>query len=422
MKFTEDSVRQATCPAGRKDVMLFDDTLPGFGLRVTAGGRRIFILQYRNGPKIRRATIGAWGEVTVAAARRKAEILRGDVRDRRDPVAERAAKQAATLAAETLAKAAAARVSLTVDALISDWTDNHLVARSISYRSRVPRELRGALSAFLTTPAANLDRAAAVKVLDSVKATSGPVAANRLRAEARACWTWACARGALTDNPWSATPRPLARETSRERVLADSEVGALYAEAGNLTEPWGVLVRLLILTGQRRTEIAGMRWAELDAGRTLLSLPGARTKNGHPHAIPLPAEATGLLLKVSRRTGAEFVFEGPRETAVSGFGKVKARLDAALVRAKAKDSGALVPWVLHDLRRTMATGLQRLGVRLEVTEAVLNHVSGSRAGIVGVYQRHGWAAEKRAAIDLWATYVERQAAAYVAQQTERATQ
>ena len=238
-----------------------------------------------------------------------------------------------------------------------------------------------------------------------MKAKSGPVAANRLRAEARACWGWAVKRGSLTGNPWEATPRPLARETARERVLSDAELGALYIAAGALAEPWDVLVRLLILTGQRRGEVAGMRWDEVDLDAAQWSLPGARTKNGQPHVVPLTAEAMALLRTVKRRKGAELVFEGPRKTAVSGFGKVKARLDAELAQAAPKSDRKVASWVLHDLRRTMATGLQRLGVRLEVTEAVLNHVSGSRSGIVGVYQRHGWEAEKAAALRAWTAHV-----------------
>lgn len=406
MKLTDRTVEAARCPDGRKDALIFDDTLKGFGLRVTAGGKRVFIVQYRIGATVRRTPLGQWGaELTTAQARKKAEALRGQVRDKRDPVAERKAAQAATLAAEAQAKAAAARDAYTVDALIDDWTAHHLSARSASYRARVPAELRRALKAWRAAPAETVGRIDAVRVLDAVKAKSGPVAANRLRAEARACWGWAMKRGSLAANPWEATPRPLARETARERVLSDTELGTLYTAAGALAEPWGVLVRMLILTGQRRGEVAGMRWAELNLEAGEWSLPGARTKNGQPHVVPLTAEVVTLLRTVKRRKGAELVFEGPRKTAVTGFGKVKTRLDAALAQAAQGTDRKTAPWVLHDLRRTVATGLQRLGVRLEVTEAVLNHVSGSRSGIVGVYQRHGWEAEKVAALRTWAAHV-----------------
>ena len=265
----------------------------------------------------------------------------------------------------------------------------------------MPGELRRALKDWLAVPAALFGRADAVHVLDAVKAGSGPVAANRLRAEARACWTWAVKRGALEANAWEATPRPLARETPRERVLTDAEIGALYRTAVALAEPFGALVRLLVLTGQRRGEVSGMLWGEVDLEAAVWRLPGNRTKNHQAHSVPLSEAAVETLRSIKRREGAGLVFEGSRQTAVSGFGKMKTRLDAAL----ANELGRVEPWILHDIRRTVATGLQRLGVRLEVTEAVLNHVSGSRAGIVGVYQKHRWEPEKRAALDAWAAHV-----------------
>jgi integrase len=303
--------------------------------------------------------------------------------------------------AEASARTVKAAASYTVDRLITDWAEHHLVSRSASYQKRVPGELRRALKAWLVAPAAMFGRTDAVRVLDAVKVGSGPVAANRLRAEARACWTWAVKRGALDANPWEATPRPLARETARERVLSDAEIGALYRAAGNLTEPFGALIRMMILTGQRRGEVAGMEFGELDLSAQVWRLPGSRTKNHQPHSVPLAPPAVELLRGIKRREGARLVFEGPRRTVPSGFGKIKARLDAALALGES--------WILHDIRRTVATGLQRLGVRLEVTEALLNHVSGSRSGIVGVYQRHGWEQEKRAALDAWGQFVLRAA-------------
>ncbi len=391
MKLTQQTVEAAKCPPGHKDVLLFDDALKGFGLRVTATGKRLFLFQYNVPGGKRRIPLGAFGtELTVAQARRKAESLRGQVRDRRDPAAEHKARQEAEFAAKAV-------TSYTVDTLIGDWTEHHLAGRSASYRARVPGEMRRALKPWLAAPAASFGRTDAVRVLDAAKAGSGPVAANRLRAEARACWTWAVKRGVLDGNPWEATPRPLARETPRERVLSDAEIGALYRAAGDLTEPFGALIRVMILTGQRRGEVAGMRWNEIDLDTAMWRMPGSRTKNHQPHTVPLATAAVKLLQGVKRRTDAPLVFEGPRHTVPSGFGKVKARLDAALSPTE--------PWILHDIRRTVATALQRLGVRLEVTEAVLNHVSGSRSGIVGVYQRHGWEQEKRAALDAWAAHV-----------------
>jgi integrase len=411
MTLTDKTVAAATCPEGRKDVLLFDDRLKGFGLRVTAAGARSFIFQYRVGDKVRRTVLGSFGtELTTTKARAKAEGLRGKVRDKADPVADRRAAQAVALDAERAAKAAAAAARYTVEAHIAQWATLHLAERSASYADRVPRELRAALAEWRKVAAADFAQADAIRTLDKVKAKRGPVAANRLRAVARACWEWGVKRGTLATNPWSATPKP-AREKARERVLTDSEVGALWNAAGTLDAPWSGIGRLLLLTGQRRGEVAGLHWAELDLDAATWSLPGDRTKNGQAHKVPLPPAAVDQLRQVKRRRGAELVFEGPRRNVPAGFGKMKDRLDAAMAAAAQEAGRDLAPWTLHDIRRTVATGLQRLGVRLEVTEAVLNHVSGSRSGIVGVYQRHGWDSEKAAALQAWAAHVLRCAGA-----------
>jgi integrase len=326
------------------------------------------------------------------------------VRDQRDPVAERKAVRAAALADEAAAKAAKASSAYTVEKLIEQWTFHHLADRSASYRAATPKNLRAVLSRWLGAPATSLGQADAVQVLDDVKAERGPIAANRVRALARACWGWAVKRGALTANPWGATPQP-ARETARERVLSDVELADLWRAAEALGHPWAPIVQILILTGQRRGEVAGMQWAEVDLDAALWSLPGERTKNDQPHTVPLSSSVLALIRKAPRRRGAALVFEGARKTAPSGFGKVKERLDDAMRAEAKKAKRPFQPWVLHDIRRTVATGLQRLGVRLEVTEAVLNHISGSRSGIVGVYQRHGWEREKAEALKAWEGHV-----------------
>ncbi|MFT8243254.1 tyrosine-type recombinase/integrase [Roseomonas sp. BN140053] len=404
-KLSDKVVAALICPPGQKDAVYADSDLKGFCVRVTAQGSHIFFLRYKRDGLSQRVVLGTFGkELTTAQARKKAETLRGQVRDQRDPIAERKAARSAAVEAEAAARAAAASSTYTVEKLIAQWTTHHLAERSASYREATPKSLRDALHSWRTAPAASLRQADAVQLLDEVKAGRGPIAANRLRAVARACWGWAVKRGALEANPWEATPRP-ARETARERVLADAEVADLWKAAESLGHPWTPIVLTMLLTGQRRGEVAGMQWAELDLDAALWSLPGERTKNHRPHSLPLPATVLGFIRAVPHRCGAVLVFEGARQTAPSGFGKVKERLDAAMAEAAKRAKRPLRPWTLHDIRRTVATGLQRLGVRLEVTEAVLNHVSGSRAGIVGVYQRHGWDKEKVEALKAWEGHV-----------------
>jgi hypothetical protein len=198
VNLTGRTVSAARCPDGRKDVLLFDDALPGFGLCVTAAGQRTLIFQYRVGPKVRRTVLGTFGaELATAKARRKAESLRGQVRDARDLVAERRAARAAALEAEAAEKATLAAARYTVTAPIDQWAAHHLAERSASYAKRVPDELKKALVEWKATPASSFAQADAVRTLDAIKADRGPIAANRLRAVARACWGWAVKRGAL---------------------------------------------------------------------------------------------------------------------------------------------------------------------------------------------------------------------------------
>jgi integrase len=233
-----------------------------------------------------------------------------------------------------------------------------------------------------------------IHALDQVS-THTPILANRLHAVLSALFTWARKKRLVASNPCADLDRP-AEEKSRDRVLDDRELRKVWNAAGELGHPHAGIVKLLILTGQRRNEIAGLRWSEVDLEERALHLPAARTKNGRPHDVPLSAGALAIIAGLPRLIDAEHVFT-VRRKAIVNFSHMKERLDAA---------SGVTGWTLHDLRRTVASGLQRLGVRLEVTEAVLNHRSGSTAGIVGVYQRHDYAAEKRDALARWADCVD----------------
>ena len=205
-------------------------------------------------------------------------------------------------------------------------------------------------------------------------------------------------------------PSPEAR---RERVLSDDEIRLVWQAFELIGWPFGPIGKLLLLTSARRDEVASMEWRELDMEACTWTLPAARTKNKRQHEIPLSDAAVEIVKALPRVEGkAGLVFSTTGKTAVSGFSRAKSAIDATILEAlqelaeAAGSAGEEVKppprWTFHDLRRTVATNLQALGVRLEVTEAVLNHVSGSRAGIVGVYQRHEYATEKRQALDAWA--------------------
>lgn len=406
MKLSDATVRAARCPDGAKDVLIFDGALRGFALRVTASGNRVFLYQYRTAGQRRRMVIGEWGigKMTAARARARAEELRGAVRAGRDPWGEAKQAQQAARSAEQMEKAKAAEAAYTVSVMIEQWQQLHLAERRQSYRNHAPKRVREALQKWLDTPAAAFQRAEAVRVLDAVKVSRGPIAANRVRAYAGACFGWARKRNAIPENPFAGLAKP-ADERPRERTLSDAELARVWHAASKLPDPHCDLIRLLILTGQRRSEVAGMKWTEIDEAEAIWMISSDRVKNGRrhgSHSVPLSTPVIHLLSERERVKDCDLVLPSSAGKAPVSYSRSKALLDATL----STDGGPrIAPWTLHDLRRTVATGLQRLGVRLEVTERVLNHLTGTRTGIVAVYQRHTWRAETRAALAAWGEHL-----------------
>jgi integrase len=386
MKFTQRRIETLECPAGRRDMMVFDDEQLGLGVRVTAGGGKSFLVQYRRAGEKRRVPLGSCSAISLAGAREAARAILGDVAKGKDPAAER--KQAIQQA-----KARAEQEALTLGVLIDQWEAGHLADKRAGYRVEATRALRFAFRSKLGKPAADLDPGTVKREVHSI-AAAGKLATARLTAAyGRACYGWAIGAGLLETNPFQGVR--LNGVPSRERVLTDAELAAIWKAVDGLGS-YNSIVRLLLLTGQRREEVAGMTWNEITDDLSAWTISAQRAKNGVAHIVPLSPQAQVILRAAPRYEGTDPVFPG-RRGPFNGFGKAKAALDEA---SGVKD------WRLHDLRRTMATGLQRLGVRLEVTEAVLNHVAGSRAGIIGVYQRHTWSDEKRAALNAWGAHVE----------------
>jgi integrase len=243
------------------------------------------------------------------------------------------------------------------------------------------------------------------ELLDGVVDRGAAIMANRTLAAVRKLFNWCISRDILQASP-AAGVTPPAGETSRDRVLTDDELRLVWQAADAEGWPFGPLVKMLILTGQRLSEVGGMRWNEIDFQNKIWTLPPERVKNGERHEVPLSQPAVEMLSALPRiSTTKGFVFTTRRNVAVSGFSRAKDRLDAALAGALPAGSKPIDHWTFHDIRRTTASGMARLGILLPVIEKVLNHSSGSFRGIVGVYQRHSYSEEKRRALDDWATFV-----------------
>ena len=395
-KMTDRTVSALTCPAGRKDVLYFDEALKGFGVRVTAQGTRTFILQYRAGKTVRRVVLGAFAaELTTAQARGRAEKLRGEVRDGRDPVAERAAAKAEAAAAEAAAKKAKAETAYTLARLVEDWDRLHLAGKRPSYRMDALRRLRLHLAGFMDRPASGISRAEAVRVLDQIAAEAGETTARRVMAYARAAYGWARKRDSVGVNPFHGLPQ-IGEEVRRKRALSDAEIGAIWRAADRLGPIHGGYARFLLLTLARREEVARMTWGEVSADLATWTLPAERAKNHTAHVVHLPEPARDILRNLPRMQGTDLVFATLGGKGLTAF--------SFIVRVLTKES-KVTGWRLHDFRRSGVTALAGLKFPPHVCDKLLNHVQGTINGVAAIYQKYEFLPERAKALDAWAAHV-----------------
>jgi integrase len=227
--------------------------------------------------------------------------------------------------------------------------------------------------------------------LEEIRDEHGPGAARKARIYLSGCYSWAMRRGLADANPTIGTEAE--PERPRDRVLSVDEVRAVWQACGHLGD-FGVIVRLLMLTGQRRTEVAGLSWPEIDVDKALWTLPAGRSKNGRQHEVPLSKQALALI--VGRR--GPFLFGRDGRTPFSGYSRAKARLDEML--------GDMPTWILHDIRRSTVTHMAELGIAPHVIEAVINHISGHKGGIAGIYNHAQYREPKRIALQAWGDWLE----------------
>lgn len=430
---------------GARDIYVWDTALPRFGIRVTPAGARIYLVQYRakgapgSPTKTRRISIGVHdGDLwNVTKARAAARRLLAPVDLGRDPFGEREADRAAKLHADRAAKAEEEARERHIEQRQRDnfasvteryvelkaknnrsWAETERLLRFGEVRPEASAKRRsgrphssdgpGPMGAWRDRHISEIRRADVADLMDTIGKRS-PAVARATYAALRGLFAWCLERDLIETSPchgFKAPPRPKARE----RVLADSELHLIWRATDSLGPPFGPIVQLLMLTGQRRAEVAGMAWAELDLQARIWRIPGERTKNGKAHELDICPEAVEILEKVTR-TGP-LVFPARGEGAARGFSATKRRLDQLideLRRKDAEDAGEelreAAPWRLHDLRRTAATGMAALGFPPHVVERVLNHVSNTQSGLVGVYQRHEYRHERKAASTAWGARV-----------------
>ena len=352
--------------------------MPGLVLRISTSGTKTFCLHKRINGKMRRLTIGRFGVVSLADARERVrqvlyEIETGRFEDRTGIEVE---------------------TKPTLGEMIPDYIEKYAKVHNRDWKRK-----QALLAKFATLHGKRIDqikRADVVKACDVIH-KSAPTSANRALAHLKHLMGWCVERGMIEVNP-IAGMKPLSKEKPRERVLSDGELGALWAACGDEGYPFGDCMKLLMLSGQRRAEVAEMRWSELDLEKRLWTLPSSRAKNGKQHTVPITDAMLEVLRKTPRFFNSDYVFTTTGKSPVSGFGRVKDRLDKALPEGTET-------LIIHDLRRSMSTNMAMLGVPQPVTEALLNHKTGVVSGVAAIYNVYSYADEKREALAAWSQHV-----------------
>jgi integrase len=403
-RLTDASVQRLRPPAGKSRADIFDAAMPGLCIRLS-GERRTWCLFYRFGGKQKRLSLGHYPGTSLAAARAAANAARLQIEAGTDPAE-----------AKATVKAKAARPPDTFENVVEQF-----IRLDLERRHRTPRYIRNTRAMFANhvTPRwrgrdiKSIGRRDLIELLDAVHdgggvvkvagkrktMPGGPVIANRVLGACKAMFNWAARRGLIETSPATLVEKP-GEETSRQRALSDAEIARVWDAAGALTYPHQQFYRLALITGQRRTEIATMRWDQIDFDAATWTLPAASNKAKREHIVPLSPLALALLRNVPRFGRCPFVLSADGEKPLAGFSKPKKQIDQLL----AQGGNAIEPWTIHDLRRSAATGMAALGVERFVISRVLNHTD---SGITSVYDRHRYTEQKRHALDLWAAHLQR---------------
>jgi integrase len=404
-------------PPQQGRVEYFDASFPGLALRVTDNGGKSWCAFYRFNGRLRRFTIGRYPAIKPAQARREAQAALERMREGTDPADEKRARRSQRdPATDTFATVAA------------DYLERYAkpnLRKSTFLQAKRDLEF-DAVPAWRDRPIGSVARRDVIDLIDRIIARGAPVQANRTLTRIRALFNWAIEKDHLAASPIARMKLPT-QEQARDRVLSDDELRWLWKACDEIGWPFGPTTKLLMLTAQRRDEVATLNWADVDLEKRVWTIPREKAKNDRAHEVQL-SDAALAVLKSLPRIGEDMVFTTTGETPVSGFSRSKRRLDDAMIRARRQSLGLpegdkeyrralklpaekelpteIPGWTLHDLRRTAATGMARLNFPPHVVDKVLNHASGTIKGVAAVYNRFAYLEERRAALDAWGRYVE----------------
>jgi integrase len=353
----------------------------GLYLVIQPSGSRSWAARYRLNGKPRKTTIGAWPRIDLPTARTAAQGIMRAASEGRDPEFQ---------------KPEPVHVANCIEAVWADYTKRHLALRRPATAQSAQRVYNRHLKPWGARWIGEITRRDILDILDSITTAGHPAATIRAKAVLSKFFNWARGRDIIQHSPCDGIELTEREEpmSNNDRILNDEEIRTVWNAFGEIGYPFGPMFKLLLLTGQRRDEVAKMSYGEID-GR-IWTIPGPRAKNRRPHDVYLSDAALAIIEELPTRKGVLFTTNG--KTASSGYSGAKEKVDAI--------TGPLAAWRLHDLRRTMVSGMARLGIAIPTVEKAINHTSGTFAGIVGTYQKHDFAAETKIAFERWAHHVE----------------
>jgi integrase len=369
-------------PTPSKETVHWDTGCPGFGVKITPKGRKIFVVLYRTaggGSRLRKYTIGPYGRVTLHQARLTAQKVFAAKLEGRDLAAEKK---------DSRKRMVADRVDDLLEAFIAQHVSQNRSAPEISRMLR--REIG---SAWGSRSIHEITKRDVIDIVSAIEQRGAPVAANKALKAIKTFFRWSIGRAVLDRSPADGVPLP-AKQVARDRVLSDSELARVILAARQIDGPYGAIVEVLALTGQRREEVARCTWHEIDLKTRTWKISSDRTKNAKSHEVHLSGPVIAVLSRANEQ--GKFVFSRSADSSFQAFSPAKRELDRL---------SGVTEWRLHDLRRTCVSGMARLGIAPHVADKILNHQAGTISGVAAVYQRHDFLAERREALETWGTHI-----------------
>jgi len=387
MKFTKTNVLTLRAPAGKVDHVEWDDAMPGFGIRFRNGSTvGSYVVHTRVGDKQRKMTIGKVGKITLEAAQIKAQEIFLQVANKVDPVVENRKAQ----------RKASGSIKIQIEAFLAHL--EHDKKRSVSYVGENRRTLEARLTKIHTTAPDDVDRETVSEELNRIKKEFGPIAMNRARSHLSKFFNWMIGEGKASHNPVTGTNRN--EESFRDRLLQPDELAKVW-NAANTDSQYHKIIRLLILTTARRTQIGSLLKAEINRSERRIELAGVagRSKNKMKFWLPLSRQALAILDSIPDREGSEFVFGDGGEGGYSGWSKSKARF---------AETVGVEDWDHHDFRSAFDTHAQDiLKVPYHIADLLLNHKGAEvRKGTKKHYNFAQYFDEKADAMQKWADYID----------------